>query len=366
MGLVTRHAYNQVPKTLTYGTPDTISVPAGNFNAIQMLLNGTVTATSGADAEHGTKCAINLVTFRSQKQGIIAVLNGVELYYISLMFGVAPPTVDSGSGGGAAKSMYCIPICVDREDTLYIDVTWNTLATFHSTATAYSGVLSVVPDFIPDFPMVAVKYRRKDLGAGGVVGANATAVEIPQVLAGFDLFGFMAIQNTSAKGTLTDAFSDYQLEHHHGYPIGQPLDALHLRYITSREDHLAHVTGIDIQRFAPIHNNEGTQLTITNGATATVDLTSIVWFYVSQNVSGFIYDKGSSGFTKSYGIQPDMVAVNLTGEGKIADYHSHTYPFKAGQTYDADKYSKSWALAPRKSQVSTLGGYDNHFGRFGG
>lgn len=354
-GLLNRHARVQVPQTVTYGTNGVITVPRGNYNLIQLQVTGTTTATAGADANHGTMDTVSQITFDSENQGQIGQFNGPELYYLGLMFGITPPITNCGTGGGTSSCSWFLPIWIDSNDTLKISVEWAALANWHSSATAYTGVMTCVPDFIPDMPTAELRYRRKQLGAAGVVGAAASLPEVPQPVKGFNLFGFMCIMSDTAKGTLGDHFSTYQLEHNHGIPIGNPINATHIRDAEARDIGAAHTTGIDFCRFAPINNDSGTVLTITNGATATVDYTRIVYMYVSENISDIVYDKGSDGLTKNWGVQPDL---EVTTEGNQATPIS-----PRGRSYIPEgKYGDRWDLRPKYlEEIKRTNRFDRFF-----
>lgn len=340
-GPAVRHAYSQLQQTVVYGTTGEIRVSRGNYNLLQMQLAGTVVAVAGADANHGIMQAVSQFTFKSDKQGQIGQFTGVELYYLGLTFGVTPPIVNSGADGGLSSCSWWFPVWVDSQDVLTVGVEWAALAMFHSTATAYDGVLTVVPDYIPDMPTGELRYKRKTLGPGGVVAAGTTLTENPTVVKGFRLMMFMCLMTITAKATLNDAFATYLLEHNHGVPIGNPLNATHIRDIDAREIGAAHTVGVDFCRFAPINNDQSSVLAITNGAVATVDYTRIIYVYISHNVVHHVYNKGSDGITKNWGVAPDF---ELTTEGNAA---SEVAPRERVYVVDG-KFGDRWNVRPRE------------------
>ena len=299
MALFNRKPLNQVPQTRAFvlGGTDSITVPNGNYNALTFDFEGTVTAAAGADANFGVLEVPAHILIRSEKYGQLSILSGVQLYYLSLQYGSTPPIVNCGADGGLQSFTATIPVWVEADDTVTVDITWvGAYATFHSTATATTTTCYLMPDYIPSFPMGVLYHRDQVIPANGVIGAAAQLVMTPTIVPGALLTQFMLITSTTAKGTLTDAVESYQLEHNKAFYIGQPVRARILRYTDARENNFEHTAGIDNCKFLPFENQAGTVFTITNGAVATVTGTYLLWCYASKEMFENILRKDTGGY----------------------------------------------------------------------
>jgi len=281
-----RHDYVYCPKTIAYavlGTRDYIAIPSGHFNALTFEICGTVTATSGDDAGAGARDMIAQIQIVSRKYGLLALLSGSSAWLSSVGFYGDNCTyqLDSGADGGASAITFRLPMSSTADDSVTVNITWAVIATWHSTATAFDGVLEITPDYIPIPPSEINYVKEFDIGVVDIGGAFTRVPDILDI-EGAELYAIgVEAYHTAVDPNTVQSFARYRVQHNR-------MDRLDVSFETQRciegaenyTDHTAApLAGYDHLRFKPFPNTTATTVTFTNGATATVAGTQGTYWY---------------------------------------------------------------------------------------
>lgn len=285
--LLSRKRYLRAQKTLTFtaGGSDNI-VFSGRTNQLNFSLRGDV-SRSGTGAVTGKDCLNFMAQMKidSNLYGTVFTGDGAEAYALSRVTRNSGAfttcgTATSVTGVGWEMSL---PISCQSGETLTINVTWGALLSAGTLITAFTGVLKLDTEILPDGvePEVHHAFRHHNLGASGVIGGSASYSLAPiQSLDRFQLCGFVIEVNTSAIGTFTNALSSIILTNGAGtYILDEVADLL--RHIFGLEIFTTLPTGMYLVTFEPFNHSAETVLTLTNGSTPTVAGTQCLAVYIS-------------------------------------------------------------------------------------
>jgi hypothetical protein len=282
---LSRKNFLKAQKTLSFaaGGEDNVVI-SGQFNQLNMSLRGTFT-TGGAGAVAGKDIleAIARLQITSNKYGVIGDMNGAEIYYLSRQWFGSAAFSTAGTAASTANVGYeaSLPVTCDHDETLTITVTWvAALTSIVTDATGYNGVLRFGAEIMSVNPEMKFAFRHMGMGASGVIGANSSYdhAPIPQVGSGFQLMGFIAETNTTARGTLTNALTNIRLTAGLGnYIIDE--NATLLQHTFAVQVPITIITGVYGVKFYPFPHGSDTVLTLTAGAAATVIGSQILFVY---------------------------------------------------------------------------------------
>ncbi len=291
MTLFNSHKYRKCAKTIAYSSAgsDNIVIPSGRYNKINFLLkNMTATYSSGNGTAvgYGMADAISLLQIVSDKRGIIYSGTSADAFWNSLRMSEYLPlglttsspvlynqTVTSAT---AYSIPFALPVAVEPDEVVTVNVTWNTNTNFVSSSnlTSVTGTLVVSAEYVDQNKTQSLAYRAVELG---VISGNATKTVNPDVvMPGAKLIGATLLACTANAGTLADAFSTIQLIDNGDYKYDE--DAVIAQY-EAQADNQAYKAGVYMLTFEAFVNTQATELVIVNGSTATVAKTRALFIY---------------------------------------------------------------------------------------
>ncbi len=258
--------------------------PGHMYNNLCLVMDATLTATSGAAVGSGANLIIDRIDVEVEKmpwpvENVRWVTMWVDGYAIAGFLPIA--IVSAGSGGGASKSTIFIP-CALRPDMgrLTVRIRTGALAAYHSTATAINGTVKVYADEVPLGSKKnnrSISYREKRLG---VVDADEDVAFDPQVVRGQGI-NKVVMYKQETTGTLVDGFLDYDFILNGRYVV-QPNfafdDAQDIMRMDYRRD--AAIAGVAISDWAPEQNSASDLFTLTNDGTGSVKQTAMLFHYL--------------------------------------------------------------------------------------
>lgn len=274
------------------------TIPGGiYYNSLLIDLNGTLTASGGAAAGYGTADIIDrfsLYVARNEVEGgktEYSLIDNVRFFTLvqwSRDFGFITPQTDAGSGGGAATLQVLIPLGLIKPDdkVRFQGMTQGAIATFHTTATAFSLNMALYP---------LIQRQPESAEIKGLLGYKENIMDVVasaaqptfQLLPGppsdsgqvWALGCAFVIRNESARGTLADGWDASHLIIGGQYPVGQSVpERIHkVRWAYKRR--LASVAGLMPMFLNPKVVTDADQIFFDNEATATVAGTSTLYVY---------------------------------------------------------------------------------------
>jgi len=306
MGYMEDILYNyrvrRVTKTYTYaaGGTDQITV-VGPCTEVVIHAYGTADAKT-LEPSAGIVALVSRFVVQTNKRGTIWDMMGTEMEAMSLtMFGGTQKN-DTLAGSARDGWSWVLPLTLDPGEMATCTITWGAVTDCASDLAGWTGVLRMA--VVIQQPKSYFAFRGQVLGASGVIGVGAqyTQPQIP-IIPGFALCGGLvnsAITNaTTIVTNLTWTPAQILLSHGDDYLI----DAL---YESLRAINLAQLgmggfdeAGVQLTarygipwhmlawRHTPVANNDSTQLTITNGATATFGPhhSRVAYIYISGAIT---------------------------------------------------------------------------------
>jgi hypothetical protein len=233
-------------------------------------MRGT-TDSHAVDTIGGILMALRRVVLNSDKRGSIWDLSGIGLDLISRSwFNTAAKTDTTGGSTNDGFDMY-IPCGVDAGELAQIQIQFGVVTVdLASTGdlAGYTGIVQLAIEM--GQPDTYFAYREVDLGASGVIGINGRYTQPPiPVIPNFALIGGFAICNVTNRTTaLAETLSEIILQQADDYLLDVLL--AHSKTYMGTRIYNALPVGYQAWRHAPVANDAATQLTLINGATATV------------------------------------------------------------------------------------------------
>lgn len=285
--------YIEAGTTQSYvaGGRATITVPSGNLVAVVFEIQGTVTAVGGVAAGRGIVESVGRVSINSRRNGLLGILLGEEIYNLGMQFFPEATRKDeTEAAGGTAGFQAMLPVYSTPDDLLRLAVEFGALADFHTTATAYTGVVRVTGIYESSAPTFLQYYRHFDIGAIAISGTFQVIPDIVRDAKNVELMAFYIESYTAAVDVTTeDAFDRLELRHNTESLLDvqfrtlQTIDHAYHQKVSALVTLAgrAYLAGTYLAEVTPIVNNEATVLTLTNGAVATVAGTQGVFVYRS-------------------------------------------------------------------------------------
>ena len=280
----------------------------GPTTEIILEMVGTADAHT-IDPSGGMPCAVSRLVAQTNRRGTIWDMSGVECEMISQAFFNGPAKVDTTAGTTADGVMWVLPLSLDPGEMCTFTVTFGALGDIAGTGDLAGFAANLCPTVVVGQPKSYFAFRGRPWGVGGVVaiGAAFTEPQIP-IVPGFALTGEglnSAITNSTTFVTNALFTPAYVLcQHGDDYLIDTWARALHAYMIKRAYAGRCHATGAEevvaadpafegppwcmtVWRHTPVANNDATQLTITNGPTATAidHITRVLFIYISGAIT---------------------------------------------------------------------------------
>lgn len=306
MGYMEDILYNyrvrRVNKTYTFaaGGTDQITV-VGPCTEVVIHMYGTTDAHT-LEPSAGIVAAISRFVVSTNRRGTIWDMMGTEMEALSLqMFGGTQKT-DTAGGYARDGFTWVLPLTLDPGEMATCTITFGALTDVASDLAGWTGVLRL--SVVIQQPRSYFAFRGQVLGASGVIALNAqyTQPQIP-IIPGFALCGGAVNSAITDATTIVTALTwtpaQILLSHGDDYLIDSFYEAL--RGITLAQLGMGGFLEAGTQavsrygipwhmvawRHTPVANNDSTQLTITNGATATFGPhhSRVAYVYVSGAIT---------------------------------------------------------------------------------
>jgi hypothetical protein len=283
------------------GGSDYITV-VGPTTAIGINFHGTGDNHT-VDPSGGMALVVTRCVAQTNRRGTVWDMSGPTMELLNRMFWNGEPKVDTVAGSVDEGFSWILPFSLDAGEMATLRFDMGTLAQICSTADLAGLAGNLCFDVEVGQPKSYFAFRDSPWGVGGVVGLGAqfTSPQIP-IVPGFALTGETlnsAITNATTVITNVLYTPNYVLlQHGDDYLID--VWARHLRaHMVKRCYAGGHlwaggvVTSYGIPwhmlgwRHTPVANNDATQLTITNGPTATFgnQLTRVGYIYISGAIT---------------------------------------------------------------------------------
>jgi len=309
---------NKVIPWVTGGS-DYVTI-VGPTTAVGINFHGT-TGVHAIDPSGGVANIITRCVVQTNRRGTIWDLNGCTMELFNRMFWNGEPKVDTAGGSIDDGFSWVLPLSLDPGEMATMRIDLGTLLQISGNIAALAGNLCF--DVEIGQPKSYFAFRDSPWGVGGVVGIGAafTSPQIP-IVPGFALTG--ETLNTAITDRVTVVtnllYTPAYVLLQHGDDYLIDVWARHLRaYMVKRCYAGGHlwaggvVTSYGIPwhmlgwRHTPVANNDATQLTITNGPTATFGnlLTRVGYIYISGAI------------TKDQSVQP-LATAQVGGEVALA------------------------------------------------
>jgi hypothetical protein len=318
----------RVQKTITFGAGGTDYIAVvGPCDEVTIGIRGTTDAFTADMEAVGLRRVISRMVINSNIRGQLGDLTGISLGAIQRSFfgptafqnaavttaalaGNTTGQMQTTAGGADDGWEVTFPFGIETGEVVTFTYTFGTLAEMCQAAdlAGYTGVLRMTVSL--GQPKTFWAYRRQDLGAAGVIGVNGTVYQpLPPIVPSFALVG----------GIITAIITDKTAAAN----VSHPLTAL---LITESDDYLVDDTARQIRqtmgrrifghihsaylpyRHVPVANDAAYQVAITNGGTATIHPSEIVYLYQSGviNKSGMGITPASGGPASTTGGQGSL------------------------------------------------------------
>lgn len=297
--LLYNYRIRRVIKTYTFavGGSDQITV-VGPCTEVAITAYGTADQHI-LEPSAGIIALLSRFVVQTNRRGTIWDMKGTEMEALSLCMYGGQQKNDTAAGTAADGWSWVLPLTLDPGEMATCSITWAAATTDASSdLTGWTGVLRMA--VVIQQPRSYFAFRGQVMGASGVIALDAdyTQPQIP-IIPGFALCGGLtntAITNcTTIVTNLTRTPARILLTHGDDYLIDAPYDALraiNLAQLTvtgflEAGTQLSARYGIPWHmlhwRHTPIANNDSTQLTITNGPTATFGphMSRVAYIYIS-------------------------------------------------------------------------------------
>lgn len=294
----------RVNKTITWAASITDQITVvGPTNRLIITCKGTNTGGTTLEPSGGYPNAFQRILVNTNRRGTIWDISGIEAELISSTFYNAERKNEVAAATAETGVNWVLPLSLDPGEMATITITTGALADIGAAITAWTGAVIRATVVIRQ-PKTYWGFRAQVLGAAGVVGAS-TAFTQPQIpiIPGFALCGVgLNIALTSATTIVTAALfpetATFLMSHGDDYLIDADVAAIRA-LMTARAGaggYLAAGTspvnyGIPwhmvMSRFTPVANNDSTQFTYRNCATASIDaqISKVCYVYVTGMIT---------------------------------------------------------------------------------
>jgi hypothetical protein len=300
-----RKRYRPVPATLNSAAPGgaglglggraNVSV-AGPFNEISFSFAMTSDAhtVDGAGAGLIARAFMQL-NINSTKRGLLAQMDTMTLYALSsVLFNTAAYT--DTVGGGAETGVMLLPLGVDADESVTIDVTFGNAVDMCSTgdlgaAGCTAVVVNLTVELLPHNPETYWAYRSAALGnAGGAIAAGAGQIQqpTPPVVPGFCLAKEVFITQPTNRTTACALTLTYLRLTQADDVIYEHTNTLVLQNMNTSVKGFVARNGYLLCEHTPLQNNDTTLLTIVGaaaGGVAIIAPSCMLWVYQAGQVS---------------------------------------------------------------------------------
>jgi hypothetical protein len=326
----------RVQKTITYATGATDQiVVVGPCSELTIGVRGVTDAfTPDMDAV-GLRRIISRLVISSNLRGQIGDLSGISLGAIQRSF-FGPPCFENadptdalatrltasivgnsasihqttgGSAGGFDGWEVTFPFGIESGEICTFTYTMGTLVEMAvaTNLAGYTGIIRMTVSL--DHPKTFWAYRRQDLGAAGVIGvAGVSYQSMAPLVPSFAMVG----------GVITALITDKTAAANVEHPLASLLVTISDDYLIDDQAHMIRRTmGRRIYgnihtaylpyRHTPCANDASYQVAITNGATATIHPSEIVYLYQSGVIA-----KTGMGITPAAGAPAGTTGGGVT------------------------------------------------------
>lgn len=280
---------NQKFVTFAAGGSDYIPM-AGPFNAIIWSIKGTTDAHT--IDWYGIERALRRVTINSNKRGLLADIDGITLYRYSLAIFNTGYKADTVGGAAIDGIGGILPLGADVDELITFQVDFGSLTDIASTADllGYTGILRTSV-LLLNRPMAETywAYRNQILGASGVIGGAATYQQPPPpIVPGFYLTGeLFTTETTSLTTAVAMALDEIRITQADDYLVDDFVIQLQLYENSRRYFGGQAALGADLlTRHLPVVTSDITQITVVNGATATIYPSKLMYVYIGGKIQG--------------------------------------------------------------------------------
>jgi hypothetical protein len=276
----------KVNKTIAYVANQTDQITVvGPTTEVIIHMKGTTTTAHTLNPSAGIVRIVNRVVAQTNRRGTIWDMSGVALEAVSSTVFNGERKIDTAAGGATEDGfVWVIPCGLDPGEMCTFTFTFGALLDIGASITALVATLRMT--VVIAQPKTYWAFRDQTMGASGVIGVGAdfTQPQIP-IIPGFALCGGLAntaiTDATVIVTNITRTPLNILLSHGDDYLINAHYDPLRALAIarTGAGGHdpaqvaLTDWCGIPWHilpwRHTPVANNDSTQLTITNGPTAT-------------------------------------------------------------------------------------------------
>jgi len=279
----------RVHKVLTWATGGADYIPVtGPFNEVFISCKGTTDAHTLDGTGQGIARWGRRITVHSSKRGMIVDADSMSLLNLSKAIFNIGYEVDTVGGGSADGTAFVVPLGCDIDEQLVFSFTFGTLAEMCSTADldGFTATVKMAVSMINSTtPGTYFAYFKKMVNETGIIGAATTSTQpkIP-VLPGYLLTGELmvtfATDATTAQAILLD-----EIKLTHGKEYIYDCYEIHARLYQGRRRYSIPTDLIYI-RHLPLENADATELHLTNGATASIAPSYVLYCYIAGIVAG--------------------------------------------------------------------------------
>jgi len=278
--------YRKNMKTLTYADGGTDQIPmAGPFNEIIWSIKGTTDAHTLHGAGQGIARVFRRVVITSNKRGTLADFDSMIMLQLSRAFYNVGYEVDTVGGSAVDGVGGIIPIGVDADELITMTVTFGALAEMGTDLAGYTGVLRTEVAVI-NSPLAELywAFRKQVIGASGVIGATATWQQpTPPVIPGFYMTGELFLTFTTDEQTaIVMALEECRVTQSDDYLIDDYVVLLQIAWNRRIYNNL---TTVLLTRHIPVVTSDVTQVTLVNGAVATIAPSEMCYIYVGGKIA---------------------------------------------------------------------------------
>lgn len=272
--------------TMLGSTPsiDLPSPPPGFiYNSLQIINVGGITAGAGAAAGNGAEDVIDRISITA-KSGP-PIVDNVRWYAMWLLGfsidGFTPVAGVMPAATGAYRSEIHVPTVIKENEVVTVRVTCvGAHATYHTTSTAFAGVVRIYADTVPAGNAKNKKrviYTEEPID---VLGAAGTQDYTPKVMEQYQIFRHIIYTQDTARGTLANDLNTVTMIFGGKNIVPPGTLFVDLQGQTAKDFRRAVLVGIAIVDQKPVVNTAADKVTLLNGAVATVASSGVIHVYL--------------------------------------------------------------------------------------
>jgi hypothetical protein len=276
---------NQKAITFAAGAQDYIPM-SGPFSEIIWNIAGTTDAHT-IDG-YGIERCIRRCQIQSNKRGMLADMDGITMYRLSVVLFNVGTKVDTVGGAAVDGIGGILPLGCDADELITMSIEWGALVDMCSTndLLGYTGVLRTSVTVLNEgAPSTYFAYRNQYLGASGVIGVAGVSIQ-PQVptIPGFFLTGLLCTTETTSLTTAPAmALTEAKVTQADDYLVDDFVANLQL--FQSKRVYNAQTVNL-LLRHIPVIASDITLVQFTNGGTATIFPSKVCYIYLAGKISG--------------------------------------------------------------------------------